>query len=134
MSVNGANVISGTVLVREVWHHIVGAYDGANARLYLDAVLIGGPTAIGAPANVGRQVCWGSSIITTGIAYGAIGECATYNAGLSAARVTAHFNAADNRSSSPVFRGGAISTGGGSGGSTLSVDLSSVLAAVKADY
>jgi len=134
MSVGNANLISSTAVTREHWHHIVGTFDGTNARLYMDALLVAGPTTMTAGANVARQIFWGSSPVPANIAYGAFAECATYPSALSAARVTAHFLSADQRSSSPVFRGGAISTGGGTGSTSLVADLSAVLAAVQKTF
>ena len=134
MSVNGTNVISATVITAEAWHHLVGTYDGTNARLYLDSILVAGPQAIAAPGNVARQICWGSNGTPANIMFGAISECATYPVALAAARVPAHFGAADNVPSSPVFRGGAFSTGSGQTSGGLPSDTAAILAAVRKSY
>lgn len=134
MTVNGTNVISATVIVGEAWHHLVGTYDGVNARLYLDAILVAGPIVVAAPAANARQICWGSSGTPANVMFGAIAECATYPAALSAARVTAHFLAVDNVPSSPIFRGGAFSSGGGRSSGNTPADIASVLASVRKVY
>ena len=49
--------VAGAVLGLDAWHHLVGDYDGTNARVYLDGVLVAGPTPAGVSApgrNYGR--------------------------------------------------------------------------------
>lgn len=38
--------IGGSTALSGAWHHMVGTYDGANGRLYVDGSLIAGPTAM----------------------------------------------------------------------------------------
>lgn len=133
-TVGGVNSISATPVTREAWHHCVFTHDGTNIRVYLDAILVSGPTAAGAPVSVSRQIWIGSSGVPSGIAYGAMAEVATYPVALSAARVTAHFLAADQTTQAPVYRGLAYSTDNGQTQLIGSTDLSSVLAAVRKTF
>lgn len=44
-----ANPINEVLTTIGVWHHVVGTWDGANARLYLNGTLLIGPTALAGP-------------------------------------------------------------------------------------
>lgn len=75
-----------------IFHHIIGTYDGANSKFYLDGVLVGSAaTTFGANTTDAIQV--GSS------PYGDYATCtmdevAIYGTALSLSRVQAHCNAA----------------------------------------
>jgi hypothetical protein len=83
--VDGGPVASG-------WHHVVGSYDGATARLFVDGVLVGSKTTAFVPNS--------SQIFTVGMndggwTYpfaGTIDEVAVYNTSLSAATIQNHYN------------------------------------------
>lgn len=134
MAVNNTNIISAVIPTSEHWHHIVGTYDGTNGRLYLDAILVGGPTAIAAPANTARNFEVGANTNHTAIAYGAFAEVATYPVALSAARVTAHFLAVDNVPSTPVFRGPAFFSSGSDSSGDLITSINDILNSVRKVY
>jgi len=91
------SIIATSAISTSAWHHIVGTYDGANLNLYVDASLVAGPTAaaanIQATANSGRIGCNNSNGTDINFFNGSIDEVAFYNYALTAAQVTAHFNA-----------------------------------------
>ena len=77
-----------------VWKHVVGVYDGTFARLYMDGLLVAGPTAItpgrnfnpnnAAPFRIGEVPNFGRNFD------GGFDEVAFYNTALSADTVYAH--------------------------------------------
>lgn len=78
------------------WHHIVGTFDGTDARLYLDGVLVAGPTAktfVGGTFDAFRIGQYGPGTIGT-YPTASLDEVAVYDTALSAARVAAHYAAA----------------------------------------
>lgn len=89
--------------VTGAFHHLVGQWDGTNLFLFVDGVLVAGPTAASAPQNFngywtiggGEQVnLWPNSGggAATGPVWcnGKIQEVAVYNPALSAARIYHH--------------------------------------------
>lgn len=78
--------------------HVVGTYDGTNLRLYLNGVLVAGPTTASASMGTIAQVCrigrdsagGGADVCFNGI----LDEIAVYSTALSATRVSAHYAAA----------------------------------------
>jgi len=83
-------VASGVPL--NTWFNMVGVYDGANASMYINGVLVSGPTAkswntVANNAQLGRQ--------TNGSEYwnGNIANASIYNRALVAAEVQQNFNA-----------------------------------------
>jgi hypothetical protein len=80
-----------------IWHHVVGTYDGAALRIYLDGKLqaqtvTSGPIGQNADAmTIGLNR---SSIVNAEDFLGQVDEVAVYNTALSAARVAAHAVAA----------------------------------------
>jgi len=107
------NAESGPVLPDEsfmpvvgTWYHVVGTYDGANMRLYLNGSLVAGPiartiTGSGTSLNLGaRHLNNGTS--ATDFLNGTIDEVAAYPTALSSARVAAHYAAATSGGPSPT--------------------------------
>ncbi|HET8905477.1 MAG TPA: LamG domain-containing protein, partial [Ktedonobacterales bacterium] len=93
---NGTTLLNSAALSTGTRHHLVGTYDGTNLRLYVDNVLVAGPTAAtNALAYTGNTITIGSQSGATPGAYydGQIDEAAVYGSALSAARVTAHWTA-----------------------------------------
>jgi hypothetical protein len=86
---NATDIGLGTTQVTAgAWWHIVGTFDGSAMNLYVNGVLVqGGPTAISLVPN-GVHLLWGQSF------QGALDELALYDHALSAARVQAHWQAA----------------------------------------
>ncbi len=76
------------------WHHLVGTYDGARGKLYLDSILVvdfsyaGGALEYAAGSvNINRRSDVGGQICT-------IDEVAIYATALSPTRIAAHYEAA----------------------------------------
>lgn len=86
---------SGSILMANQPYHLVGTYDGANSRLYVNGVLVATSGADARSiANTAVSLCIGRSQ-TFGVYYaGLIQEVAVYSGALSAARVLAHYNSA----------------------------------------
>lgn len=109
---NGYRVIlAPTAISLGVRHHIVGTYDGANHKLYVDGAQVGGnypdpatnfvanaPFRIGASANAGRAFD------------GRIDEAALYLTALSAAQILAHYNLGTIVPATPQPVGGVASS------------------------
>jgi hypothetical protein len=84
--VNGIDIHAVTVLSVNVTHFVVGTYDGSNARLYSDGLLIGGPIAAPAPVPMGLfgiAAGYGDNYRFNGT----IDEPAIWNRALSAAEI-----------------------------------------------
>jgi len=83
-------------LSASAWHHVVGTYDGATQRLYVDGVQSGTAGATGSINNpTSPLVQIGHNITGTGTAAyfnGVIDELAVYNYALSAGQVRNHDN------------------------------------------
>lgn len=91
---NGGDTAATAAVSLNVWHHAVATWDGTTLRIYLDGVA--GPTATPGALAIGAH----GATIGSGEAHaagvdfpGVLDEVAIYNTTLSAARVTAHFNA-----------------------------------------
>ena len=87
-------IVSGLSQLASGWHHVVGTYDGTNARLYLDGSLIAGPTP--------RTLLGGASSSFKVGQYGTLDgtypnasfdDTALYQRALSATEVAAHYAA-----------------------------------------
>jgi hypothetical protein len=90
------NDITYASLVSNVWFNMVGIYDGTNASMYINGVLVVVPTAkswntIAGNAQIGRQVnnseYWS----------GSIGQVSIYNRVLSATEILQNYNAQKTR-------------------------------------
>jgi len=90
------NDITYASLVSNVWFNMVGVYDGTNASMYINGVLVVGPTAkswntIPGNAQIGRQV--NNNEYWSGI----IGQISIYNRVLSSQEVLQNYNASKSR-------------------------------------
>lgn len=101
------------------WHHLVGVWTGAVTQLYIDA--------LAAAPGAGAAVAAGPGLLTLGEGqagapyFGAlVAEAAVYFSALSAARVSAHYLAADNLLRDPVW-----SAAGGAGAVALNPQYTS---------
>lgn len=77
-------------------HHLVGTYDGTNGRLYVDGVLVAGPTALTGPitATPGVALEVGTYAADAGANLAAtVDEAAYFPTALSAAKIAAHYSA-----------------------------------------
>jgi hypothetical protein len=140
--VNAVDAIGVTARTIQRWHHIVGTYDGATVRTYVDAVL-DGSAALAGPVTIAKSIAWGGRTDSGASPFqGFIAECAVYGAALSPARITAHFLACDNAIQDPVWiqqsgNGGlpGASTGVAAPGSgDVVADLSAITNALKTRY
>jgi hypothetical protein len=92
---NGVDITYNAV-VSNVWFNMVGIYDGTNASMYINGVLVVGPTArswntVAGNAQIGRQ--------TNNTEYwsGNIGQISIYNRVLSASEILQNYNAQKSR-------------------------------------
>jgi PKD repeat protein len=97
INVTRATATSSVTLAPNTTHHVVGTYDGATARIYVDGVQVGTATFTGSitwsfsrDLRLGRPV---SSSSTTLFLQGVLDEPALYTTALPAATVLAHYNA-----------------------------------------
>lgn len=89
------------------WHQSVITYDHVNARLYTDGAADGVQNVVFAPSTPLR--CFvGNDSSNAGLCYGNFAELAFFTTALSAARVLAHWNAADQSTLRPYFKGGGL--------------------------
>ena len=97
--------ITGGQVQANVWHHIVGVYDGANVSLYVNGQKAAGPTpAPGFNPNTRRTLRIGGSLFNGGLDAsrtdgnrgfdGWVDEVAVYASALSASEIAAHHDAA----------------------------------------
>lgn len=137
VQVNGptGQINSGTAISRQHWHQLVATIAAGGAgQLYVDAVLKSSG-ALGNSAGGNTTIAVGGLTGTSNNRFqGNIAEVAVYSTVLAGGRVTAHFAAADNVASLPVFR-----AFGGPGvspdGSILNSDESAaILAAVRKTF
>ncbi len=114
------------------WHHVVGTYDGANLKLYVDGAL-SATTASAADASGSYDTIIGQ---TNGHVDSTIGlaELAYYSTALSGAQVAAHFAAADSAASFPVYKGGGSYPTSSFGTSSLLANILDVLNSVRKTY
>lgn len=132
--VNGVSSgFTGTVSLR-AWHHLVATYDSTTLKLYLDGSLsishaVAGPITVNRPIGIGAEPGGGTLAFE-----GAISEVAIYSTTLSAARVSAHFSAADQVFQPPVFNGAGGVPGGLSSSTPYLSLLQQILNAVKRTF
>jgi len=106
-----AVAIDPAILAVRAWHHLVGTYDGALTKLYVDGNLKATGASVGGSA-VDNTVEIGA--LSGGLEpyHGFLAEIAEYNFALSAAQVLAHFNAVTQPVPSPIsgFISGGLTT------------------------
>ena len=81
-----------------VWHDVVGTYDGATVRIYVDGLLSNSASYSGTinyPAS--PLILIGKNSVTATYFNGSIDEVAVYGLPLSAARIAAHYAAASGQ-------------------------------------
>jgi hypothetical protein len=90
-----AVTLNGGSSQENVWHHVVGVYDGTHATLYVDGQLVSGPTLVsGFNPNTEMPLRFGATTIPNRTFDGWVDEVAFYNTALSAQTVAAHYAAA----------------------------------------
>jgi hypothetical protein len=75
------------------WHHVMGTWDGTTLRCYVDGTQTATATPGALLVALHGMAIGSSETLTTTYFNGTIDEVAVYNTTLSAARVTAHYNA-----------------------------------------
>ena len=131
---SGVDTASAAAISYAVWHHMVYTNDGATAKTYLDNVVVcshGGQTVGSATQAV---YVAGRAEITSQANLCIFSEVASYGAALSAAQVSAHYNAADLKATQPLnnLQGSALAAGGGPPGAGASLDA--ILRSVRKVY
>ena len=91
-----SNDITAVGFQTNTWFNMVGVYDGTNASMYINGVLVSGPTAktwntVASTAQIGRQ--------TNGGEYwnGRVSNTQIYNRALTAAEISQNYNALKHR-------------------------------------
>lgn len=87
--INATQVISAGISAG-VASHVVGTYDGTNARLYINGALAAGPTANGAPNSTALAFTIGQETSTAFLG-GTVEEVAVYNGALPATTIANHY-------------------------------------------
>jgi hypothetical protein len=94
--------LAGGAYQTNVWHHLVGVYDGVNATLYLNGQVIAGPRRVNGFApntNCRVPLRLGAATLANRTYDGWVDEAAFYTNALSAADVAAHYSAATTNNS-----------------------------------
>jgi len=134
-NIRGASLLGTTVFPPQAWYHVVGTFDNTTARLYVNgtqdaSVAVAGAHTYSLLIGLGGVPTTGASSLQA-----CISDVAIYSTALSAARVSAHFSAVDQRSSAATYiypsGNGAV---GSVGGGNAQPDLSQVLASVRKTY
>lgn len=113
-----------TNLADQTWQHVVGTYDGANARLYVNGALSGAAVAIAADTAY-SDLFELMGTVNTG-SRGFIAEVAYYSVALSAVRVQAHYVAADRTGQPPIYSRAGVGSSSSSDPGLLAYILNSV--------
>jgi len=95
---------------------VVMTYDGTTIRMYLNGAA-SGTAALAGPKTISKPIAIaGKSGGSANFLQGFVAECAIFPTALSAARVLAHYNAADTLTAAPVWSasGGLLNAGAGS--------------------
>jgi hypothetical protein len=127
----GCNSAAGALTVR-AWHHVVGTYDGVNAKIYVDGALKN--TVAIAQANKTLRFLVGRDLNSAHVFEGFVSEVAIYAAALSAARVGVHAAAANNTAIAPSVRTPGTTSPSTGSPVFLSPDAAAILAAVRKSY
>jgi hypothetical protein len=123
---NGAIVLS-----LNAWHHLVAVCNVGATQLYVDGVLDVAAAGAAGPAQANQLGIGFAPAINGNFFAGSIAEVAVYLASLTGAQVAAHFAAADNVPSRPVFHQRGQWTLATGGTVTNSDQLAAILASVR---
>lgn len=98
---------AGATLTLNTWAHIVGVYDGANVKIYVNGVSAGSTAATGALANNNLIWALGSANGTTPASYfaGRIDEAKLFSRAFTASEVLAEYSASNAGTPSGVSLG-----------------------------
>lgn len=131
----GFTVSTPATISEQAWHHLVATYGPTGGtKLYVDGVNVVTNASFIVAANGGHAIAVGGSAAGANQAHANLAECAFYQAELSAAQVTAHFNALDLLAQKPVsLQNGTINLTTGVPIFT-GTSLAAILAAVTRTY
>jgi concanavalin A-like lectin/glucanase superfamily protein len=113
---------------QQAWVHLVGTYDLTNERLYVNGALQTTVAVATMAGSSGLLSTYNPASVIGGLGF--YSELAVYSTTLSAARVTAHYNAIDQVAQQPVFNQAGSFIGASGAGSPLATLASDVRAAV----
>lgn len=130
---NNSGLASAATTAVSHWHHLVATHSGTQRKLYVDSVNVATDSQTFASANSGFFI-GARGGAADNYFEGLIAEVAYYHATLTQAQISAHYAAADNANSSPVYRplGNYNPTTGGSVVSQETIDL--ILSSVRKSY
>ena len=94
----GGNFFSSSSIPRDTWTHIVGTYDGANQKIYINGVLDGTEAETAAIAATSYPLYIGVNSGDIGEDFeGSLANVLIYNRGLTAAEVKQNYNSTRSR-------------------------------------
>jgi hypothetical protein len=103
------------------WHHYAGTYDGTNARLYVDGVLVATSAAVIAPLDSAERIDLAEGTLANFV----MDDLRIYDEVLDAAAITVLMNTPVT--DAPIdITGSATGTGGGAGAATGDVEVPGV--------
>ena len=92
------SVTKSTYITNGQWHHIVGSWDGANKRIYIDSNLVKTAAKSGALKTSTATAAVGSFGTTASYPFGGkIAKVGIYNRGLTSDEVSQNYNATKSR-------------------------------------
>ena len=100
-----AQAVGSTVLTPGTAYHVVGTYDGSNAKIYINGVLDGSSTG-GAAISYSGIGTYGLSLgagqsTSRSVFYGTLDDVSVFGSALSATQVAAHYAAAQSEPDDP---------------------------------
>jgi hypothetical protein len=102
-NIGGSSNVSVATFTAQTWRHLVGTFDNANNRLYVDGVLRG-TVALAGAVTVHKLIGIGAGPPTSATSLqGFFSDVAIYGYTLTAAQVLNHYNAANQVGQAPVF-------------------------------
>jgi len=116
------------------WHHLVMSNEAAGGKFYLDSVLQATGAALPAGTTALNPYLGGCAEVVASTLIGLWTEAAYYGAGLSAARVLAHYNAAELKANAPQPIFGGVSSPNNANVVTQPDALQAILNAVVKTY
>lgn len=102
---SGAAFVAPTsaVVAEQAWKHLVLVSTGTRAQLYLNGAIAQDLAGIGSNTSPGQGLSMGSTNAAGSSFQGFLAEPAIYGSALSAARVLAHYNAANLKAFDPAY-------------------------------
>lgn len=133
VAINGQGLNDTSASSDQTWHHAVLTYDLANIRLYRDGSQVASQ-AYSVSFTISRNLGIGNEPSNGLVGLTHIAEVAIYSTALSAARVSAHFAAAEQPSQAPIYQLGGSFPQPGGGGTTNTADIQALIKYVSQTY